>query len=173
MKISEAVNKLMEDRGENAYSLAPKVRMTQPTIYRIVTGQTLEPKQENIDKLAKYFGVSADALRRGEIVPAGTPQHSYPTPEAEPSSMTADELLAAYVAKLVKEGHPADIEAAPSDLKRALDKALRPRPSFLNGKTGWRIEARLLRSDSQEVTSPTPNLARLVRAFFRLRFCSI
>ena len=40
--------------------------------------------------------------------------------------MTADELLAAYVAKLVKEGHPADIEAAPSDLKRALDKALRP-----------------------------------------------
>ena len=82
MKISEAVNKLMEDRGENAYSLAPKVRMTQPTIYRIVTGQTLEPKQENIDKLAKYFGVSADALRRGEIVPAGTPQHSYPTPEA-------------------------------------------------------------------------------------------
>ena len=58
MNISEAINKLMSERKENSYSLAKKVHIPQPTIYSITTGQTLEPKQENIDKLAKYFGVS-------------------------------------------------------------------------------------------------------------------
>ena len=49
MNISEAINKLMSERKENSYSLAKKVHIPQPTIYRITTGQTLDPKQENID----------------------------------------------------------------------------------------------------------------------------
>ena len=62
MKTYEAIAKLMEDSGENPHSLSPKVRIPQPTIYRIMTGQTAEPKRANIDKLAKFFNVSSDAL---------------------------------------------------------------------------------------------------------------
>lgn len=65
----EAIAKLISDNGENPHSLSAKVRIPQPTIYRMVIGQTAEPKRANVEKIAKFFNVSADALCRGEIVP--------------------------------------------------------------------------------------------------------
>ena len=39
---------------------------------------------------------------------------------------TVEQLMAALAEKLLKEAHPADVEAAPSDLKRIIEKARDP-----------------------------------------------
>lgn len=76
----------------------------------------------------KFFNVPADALGRSEIIQPKTQpaQPTHHTLNAEPGTYTYEGALALLVATLVREGHPADIKAAPMDLERALDKALRP-----------------------------------------------
>ena len=65
--VNEAIRKLIEDSGENPHSLAHKVQIPQPTLFRIISGETREPKRANLDKLAKFYGVSAEALSHGII----------------------------------------------------------------------------------------------------------
>jgi len=72
--VNEAIRKLIEDSGENPHSLAPKVQIPQPTLFRIISGETREPKRANLDKLAKFYGVSAEALSHGIISANATVQ---------------------------------------------------------------------------------------------------
>ena len=63
MGIRENLQRLMDQAGENPHSLSAKTRVTQPTIYRILEGETLEPKQSTVEKLASFFCLTPDQLR--------------------------------------------------------------------------------------------------------------
>lgn len=82
MNVGDAINQLLQERQESVSALAGKIGVPQPTIYRIVMGESKNPKLENIEKIAKYFGVHPYALARGEIVAAEGRGTTYPTPSS-------------------------------------------------------------------------------------------
>lgn len=52
----------MDKHGENPHSLANKSKVTQPTIFRILSGDSKEPRRSNVEKLAKFFGVKPEEM---------------------------------------------------------------------------------------------------------------
>lgn len=63
---------LMKARGISDNELARALFMPQPTISRIASGVTKEPKEKTLRAVADYFGVTTDQLR-GFAAPAGGP----------------------------------------------------------------------------------------------------
>jgi SOS-response transcriptional repressor LexA len=62
MGIREELQRHMDLAGDNPNSLARKSGVTQATIWRILNTVGYEPKDSNVSKLAKHFGVSNDEL---------------------------------------------------------------------------------------------------------------
>ncbi|GAA0567650.1 LexA family transcriptional regulator [Halomonas salifodinae] len=56
----------MNDKGWSEGELARRSGLKQPTIHRILTGQSKEPRFGNIEKLAFALGVDANWLRTGK-----------------------------------------------------------------------------------------------------------
>lgn len=54
---------LMKARGVSANQLAKALTLPQPTISRIASGATKEPKEGTLRLLADFFGVTTDQLR--------------------------------------------------------------------------------------------------------------
>lgn len=64
MAIRENIQKLMDARGvESVYALAHRCGLNQPTLQRIMSGETKEPSAPTLKKVADYFGVTIDDLR--------------------------------------------------------------------------------------------------------------
>lgn len=57
---------LMERAGLNPTSLSRATGVPQPSIHRVVSGDSLEPKRATLEPLAAYFGVSVDWLIEGD-----------------------------------------------------------------------------------------------------------
>lgn len=95
MSLRENLKRLMDKAEENPYSLASKTKVTQPTIYRIIEGETLEPKQRTIERLAAFFGLTPDQLRNSSDPVADCHRTAPATPQPQ---LSADEqtLLAIY-----------------------------------------------------------------------------
>lgn len=53
---SNRLRRLMASRGETQYSLAEKTGVPQPTIQRILSGETRNPKIDTLQKLADQLG---------------------------------------------------------------------------------------------------------------------
>ena len=62
MGLRENLKALMDTAGENPHSLAAKTNVTQPTIFRILSGDSKDPRRSNIEKLARFFGLKAEDL---------------------------------------------------------------------------------------------------------------
>lgn len=62
MSLTRNLQTLMDSKGENANSLAAKSGVPQPTIFRILKGESKDPRRGNVLRLAKALGVSADDL---------------------------------------------------------------------------------------------------------------
>jgi transcriptional regulator with XRE-family HTH domain len=60
--LKDNLNTVMEIRGENPHSLAAKSGVSQPTIYRIASGETRRPSGEVVAKLARALLVTTDEL---------------------------------------------------------------------------------------------------------------
>lgn len=95
MGLRETLQALMDERGENPNSLAPKTGVPQPTIFRILTGESKEPRRTNIEKLARFFGVTAEEMysgvrqRSAEPSPTDLPPIS-PLPDTQSASSGAE-----------------------------------------------------------------------------------
>lgn len=63
MGIRENLAALMAHRGISQNALAMATRVPQPTIQRIIRGESLDPKTSTVEKLARYFGVGVEELR--------------------------------------------------------------------------------------------------------------
>lgn len=58
----------MDRGGYNPYSLAAAVPgVTQPTIHRILSGESEDPKTKTLQPLADFFGVTVAALRSEDL----------------------------------------------------------------------------------------------------------
>lgn len=63
MGIRENLRKLMDLKGVSQYELARQAHVPQPTIQRILSGESRDPKTATVEKLASYLGVSVPDLR--------------------------------------------------------------------------------------------------------------
>jgi len=66
MKIGERLAALMSERGLSEGELGRRSGVSQPTIHRIVTGESKNPRQDNVEAVAKALGVSSAWLWNGE-----------------------------------------------------------------------------------------------------------
>ena len=58
---------LMADRKTNPYDLQRATGVPQPTIHRILTGESTDPRTKTLEPLAGYFGVSVADLRARDL----------------------------------------------------------------------------------------------------------
>lgn len=65
MHIGKRLAAKLEELGWSENELKRRTGVSQPTIHRIITGESQEPRQSNVEKLAKALGVSAHWLRHG------------------------------------------------------------------------------------------------------------
>lgn len=65
MKIGERIEAEMRRREWSEAELARRASITQPTVHRIIKGESKNPRQDNIQAIAKAFGCSAEWLWTG------------------------------------------------------------------------------------------------------------
>lgn len=66
MKIGERIAAEMQRLEISEGELGRRSGVNQPTIHRIITGDSKSPRQENVEKIAKALGVTPEWLWRGE-----------------------------------------------------------------------------------------------------------
>lgn len=69
---------LIAKRKTNPHELQRVTGVPQPTIHRILTGESTDPRTKTLQPLAEFFGVSVSELRDRELSSAqsdGKPQH--------------------------------------------------------------------------------------------------
>lgn len=67
MFIAKSIRKLMLENGWSEGELSRRSGVNQPTIHRIITGTSKDPRNNTLDKIAKAFGSTAEELRRNQI----------------------------------------------------------------------------------------------------------
>lgn len=95
MGLRENLRALMEYAGENPHSLAIKTNVTQPTIFRILSGDSKDPRRSNVEKLARFFGVKAEDLY-GRTIPKHTASQDpaiYVVEKPSTATFTVEERL--------------------------------------------------------------------------------
>lgn len=67
MNVRTNLERLIAERDTNATALAEATGVPQPTIHRILTGETADPRTKTLEPLARYFGVSVSDLRHKDF----------------------------------------------------------------------------------------------------------
>lgn len=62
MAIGDRIAELMRDRDWSEGELSRQSGVPQPTIHRIITGDSQSPRQQNVEKIAKAFGTTSAVL---------------------------------------------------------------------------------------------------------------
>ncbi|OBP09739.1 MULTISPECIES: XRE family transcriptional regulator [unclassified Pseudomonas] len=87
MKIGERIESEMSRRGWSEGELARRSGIPQPTIHRIIKGESKNPRQDNVQAIARAFGSSTEWLWNGVgKAPDGNPEPEPPTAQASKSS---------------------------------------------------------------------------------------
>lgn len=95
MRDDPVVNAERKESG-NENELARVTGVKQPTIHRILTGESREPRRSTLEKLAVYFGITADDFYSEDGVPD---LKLYAPPLLEhkkPSDPLLDQMVKAY-----------------------------------------------------------------------------
>jgi len=61
-KISKALRLLLEEHKLTTTELARRTGLVQPVVYRMISGETINPKIETLIPLARYFKITVDQL---------------------------------------------------------------------------------------------------------------
>jgi len=88
MSIKDELQRRMDAAGLNPNKLALKAKVTQATVWRILAGESMEPRESTVTKLAKFFGVSNDVMWGRATSDSNATAPTLPPDQAE--------LLAAY-----------------------------------------------------------------------------
>jgi phage repressor protein C with HTH and peptisase S24 domain len=89
MPIRENLQALMEKAEISAYALADKTGVPQPTISRILKGESNDPKTGTLEPLAAYFSVTVSELRDADLTQRRPGQEPKPFGERVPVVGTA------------------------------------------------------------------------------------
>ncbi|WP_081545590.1 helix-turn-helix domain-containing protein [Chromobacterium haemolyticum] len=63
MELKDRLQRLLDESGTNATKLAEATKLNQPTIHRILTGESKDPRHSTLEPIAKFFGISVAELR--------------------------------------------------------------------------------------------------------------
>lgn len=66
MAIKDVLKALMEGKSINQNELADRTKVPQPTIFRILNGDSKDPRHSTVKPLADFFGVTVAQLRGDE-----------------------------------------------------------------------------------------------------------
>lgn len=69
MPIKDALKGLMDSAGLSQNELAERTNVPQPTIHRILIGESKDPRHSTVRPLADFFGVTVAQLRGDEPMP--------------------------------------------------------------------------------------------------------
>lgn len=69
LTINDILPRLMFERKIRATELARNTKLPQPTVHRIVTGETPKPHRATVEALANYFQISVEQLKGLEPIP--------------------------------------------------------------------------------------------------------
>lgn len=89
MSIGDRVAAKMAEQGWSEGELSRRSKVPQPTVHRIITGESKSPRQSNIDSIAKALGVAVEFLWYGGEAKS--------IPPAEVRASVADYTAAALV----------------------------------------------------------------------------
>lgn len=64
--LGDRVASLMREKGWSEGELARRAGLKQPTVHRIIAGESKDPRHENVEKLAFTLGTTTEWLRKGE-----------------------------------------------------------------------------------------------------------
>lgn len=76
MHIGDRLKKRMEELDWSEGEVSRRSGVSQPTIHRIICGESREPRQSNVDRIAKAMGVTSDYLRYGDTVQEASGLHT-------------------------------------------------------------------------------------------------
>ena len=89
MTVKDNLSALMEAEGLNPHSLSTKTGVSQPTIFRILEGESKSPRDDTLRPLADFFRVTIQELRYGDFSSENfnTGYPSIPNRDAETSKL--------------------------------------------------------------------------------------
>lgn len=58
----KTIRKLIDERGMSEGALSKASGVTQPTIHRIITGESKDPRRSNLERIARVFGLEVEDL---------------------------------------------------------------------------------------------------------------
>lgn len=87
--VADILSRLMQRQGLGASALARATGVNQPTLHRILSGASADPKTGTLRLLADYFGLTVAQLRGDE------PLHDLPGPE-QTYSVAERELITQF-----------------------------------------------------------------------------
>ena len=93
MTIKDNLAALIGQRHLNPTMLAKETGITQPTLHRILSGESLSPRVEHLKTLAAFFGVGVEDLIGGEM----------PVASATPTLNAKAERIAQHLSSLPDE----------------------------------------------------------------------
>ncbi|MAD47091.1 MAG: hypothetical protein CMH98_19020 [Oceanospirillaceae bacterium] len=67
MNLSSRIQEKLTEKGWSVTELARRAGMQQPTLHRIISGVTQEPKIDSLERIAKALGVDLQWLRSGKV----------------------------------------------------------------------------------------------------------
>lgn len=70
--VRENLDWLIKASGTNAYELQRATGVPQPTIHRILTGESADPRTATLDPIARYFGITVAELRTENLKEIGS-----------------------------------------------------------------------------------------------------
>lgn len=126
MHIGDRIFSEMNAKGWSEGELARQAGVTQPTVHRIITGESKSPKRENVERIAKALRVSSKWLWDGgprpdlvgvfdaNVEPAGGPTRFYEYPEISWVQAGAAREVLELSNVAASEMHPSDAWAGPN-----------------------------------------------------------
>lgn len=108
---------LIDKRKTNPYALEKATGVKQPTIHRILTGESADPRTSTLQPLADYFGVTVSSLRDSDLQTMST---LHAIADANGGSLPDDfgekaTLRAVNLARGGQHRRAADFELVPAD----------------------------------------------------------
>lgn len=91
---------LMADRKTNPYDLQRATGVPQPTIHRILTGESSDPRTKTLQPLADYFGVSVAELRDQDLCSGAEPRMGSNATFAKTEAVGGEDPRMVYVPKI-------------------------------------------------------------------------
>jgi len=80
MSLKDNLKRLMDGAGVSQNGLADATKVPQPTIFRILQGESRDPRNSTLKPIADYFGITVAQLRGDEHMPLELPVAKWERP---------------------------------------------------------------------------------------------